>query len=315
VERLEDRLAPALGYRIVDLNGNGLPDLEILGDSRRQIVRVVDDPASNRTWISFDKNGDGDFADRGEVRDELLTTTFDVIQVRLKAGRDVFEYHLVSGLSAGQRSLVILTGAGRDEVTLRLAGAVEAEAAFQATVWLGAGDDRFHGNLVINSFGTAGRTELQVHGGKGRDYIMLTRGLPSGADSSTPLNPAEVAGQLILGLYGDAGRDRIQVDFAVAGGFRLAEAGQLRLRVEGGTSHDSLLVSLRNTADSQGRYHLLLHGDRGNDLLSFGLFDESDGGVHFDNDGATLDGGRGRGDSGLLAPGQNAPVLRLGLEN
>lgn len=314
-ESLETRVVPAVTYRIVDLNGNAVPDLQIVGNAKKQIVRIVDDPAANRTWISIDKNGDGDFTDRGEINNELLTTTFDVIELRLKGGRDVVEYHAISDFVGANRELRIRTGAGADAVSLRLNSRISEDSVFRAFVWLGDGNDRFTGDLVINTFAVEGEVDLRVYGGPGRDNIVVTRGLPTGADSSTPLNPAEVTGLLLLQLYGEKGADRIMIDGGVAGGFRVTDSGRIGLRADGGDANDSLLVTFRNTADSDGWYDLQLHGGRGTDLLSFGLFDESDGNVQFETGAVLLDGGNGRGDSGLLAPGQNAPINRANLEN
>lgn len=314
-EALESRVVPSVAYRIVDLNGNAVPDLQIVGNKKNQIVRIIDDPAANRTWISLDKNGDGRFTGRGEVHNELLTTTFDVIDVRLKGGKDVFEYHAISEFVGASRELRIRTGSGDDVVTLRLDSRISADSTFRATVWLGDGNDRFTGNLVINTFAVEGEADIRVHGGRGKDLITFTRGLPDGADSSTTLHPADVTGLLLLHIYGERGEDRIMIDFGVAGGFRLGNTGRIQLRSDGGSGNDSMLITFRNTADSMGWYDVQLLGNRGNDLLSFGLFDESNGNVQFEDGAVLLDGGNGRGDSGLLAPGQNAPISRVNLEN
>ncbi|MCS6978453.1 MAG: hypothetical protein NZM31_15800 [Gemmatales bacterium] len=314
-EALETRVVPSVTYRIVDLNGNAVPDLQIIGNRKNQIVRIIDDPAANRTWISIDKNGNGNFSERGEVNNELLTTTFDVIDVQLKGGQDVFEYHAISEFVGTARELRIRTGSGDDSVLLRINSRISADSLFRATVWLGDGNDRFVGNLVINTFAVEGEADFRVHGGRGKDFITWTRGLPDGADSSTPLNPADVTGLLLLQMYGDRGEDRFMIDFGVAGGFRLHDPGRIQLRADGGSGDDSMLVTFRNTADSNGWYDLQLQGNRGNDLLSFGLFDESNGQVQFENGAVLLDGGNGRGDSGLLSPGQNAPITRANLEN
>jgi len=314
LESLETRLVPAVGYRLLDLNGNAMPDLQIMGNARKQIVHIVDDPAANKTLLSIDRNGDGDLDDPGDIKDELLATGFDVIEVKLKGGKDIFEYQAISDFTGTTRELRVSTGSGADQATMNLQSLIGADTNFKSTVWLGAGNDRFTGNLVINSFGVTGTGEFNVHGGAGNDQITMTRSNPPEMETGTVLTPATLNGLLTMNLYGDTGQDRTMIDFGVAGGFDIQSAGRMQLRSDGGTSSDAMLVTFRNTSTSSGTYDLQLLGNKGNDLFSFGVFDESAGGVQFENDAALLDGGKGK-DSGLLSPGQDAPVAKLNLEN
>jgi hypothetical protein len=315
VENLETRLVPAVGYRILDLNSNGMPDLQIIGNDKKQIIRIIDDPAANKTLLSIDKNGDGDFTDPGEIQNELLATGFDVIDIRLKGGQDRLEYTAISDFTGTTRDLRFNLGDGTDIVTFKMDSTIGLGTNFKATVNLGDGNDRFTGNFVINGFHVAGQAEIDVRGGAGNDLITLTRTNPDDLDEDTILGPTSVTGLLAFNIDGELGHDQTMIDFGVANGLELLGAGKLQLRANGGVGNDSTLVTFRNTSGSDGAYDVQLLGDKGKDLLSFGVFDDSAGSVQYETGTVLLDGGKGKHDSGLLAPGQDAPTTGLNLEN
>jgi hypothetical protein len=315
IETLEVRLAPAVTYRILDLNGNAMPDLQIIGNGKNQIIQIVDDPAANKTLLSIDGNGDGDFDDPGEIQDELLATGFDVYDVRLGGGKDTFEYTSTSDYVGTTRDLRIKLGNGEDTATLNMDSSVGTGTTFLANIDMGGGHDRFTGNFLINSFHVIGNLELNVHGGWGHDLITFTRTDPEDSDEPTVLGPSTITGFFALNIYGDVGHDRTMIDFGVANGLDLGGAGEIQLRSDGGHGNDSTLVTFRNTFTSSGLYDLQLMGDKGKDLLSFGVFDDSSGAVQYETGSVLLDGGKGKKDSGLLAPGQDAPTTKINLEN
>ena len=315
VETLERREVPAVGYRILDLNGNAMPDLQIIGNGKKQVVKIVDDPAANKTLLSIDGNGDGDYTDKGEIKDELLATGFDVYDIRLKGGIDTFEYSSTSDYVGTTRDLRIKLGDGQDIGTFKLNSGIGVATTFLANVELGGGDDRFTGNFVINTFGVDGVAELNVHGGSGNDLMTLTRINPDDMDEDTVLTASDITGQFTMNVYGDRGQDRTMLDFGVANGLELGGTGKIELRNDGGKGNDSSLVTFRNTSGSSGMYDLELMGNKGKDLLSFGLFDDSNGNVHYETGTVLMDGGKGKHDSGLLAPGQDAPTTGINLEN
>lgn len=316
--------AGAVTVKFLDLDNNNTPDLQITGNTGNQIVKIVDDPDANRTTLSIDLNGDGDFSDKNEIKDLLLATGFEIISVSLGDGNDQFIYETANpgdldAPAGSPRRVQVNMGAGNDVVTANLHNNVSDLSILDFTSALGKGNDTFTANLDLSNFthidgpGTDEQAVMRfnVDAGQGDDTMLVTR--------NETRNPLAIKGTLDINLLGNSGRDNMTVDIGGTPNGTIGDVGMLniqgtvRVRMDGGGDSDLMFLNLRNTDDSVGTYDVQVAGGAGNDQMFFSIFDDSKGGVTF-IDPVLFDGGDGNADQGFVMAGQNAPVTRVDFE-
>lgn len=300
VECFEDRLVLSCTVSVLDLNGDGEPDLQVVGDAGKQELTITDDPSRNQTIVQLDCNGDGDLEDAGDL-DQVFATTFEHFDIQLKGGNDVLTFEAAEGTDYSEdfRDLSFDLGKGNDTVVTMLQGTVGTTDLF-FKIWLKGGNDQFTGKFNMEDFEVTegARTWFTVDGGSGRDTLTMTH---DGEDGTV-----DIGGSVEFILRGSTGKDNTTVNLAGPDALRLT--GELVLHCDSGLGDDNAMVSVRNTGDSNGNYKLQVKGNGGSDQIIFGLFDASQP-IGF----ATVDGGTGK-DACTLSPTQNGMVLMSSIE-
>ena len=307
-DTLENRLVLSAVINFLDLDGNNTPDLQIIGDDGKQAVKIIDDADGNVTTISLDANGDGDFTDPDDLDGEELATSFQIFDIRLNGGNDVFEYSGISDYNAplgSHRDVIPLMGDGKDTVKLNFLSDISADSVVEVHADLGTGNNVCTGFFDISGpFNVFGVGRFNVNAGEGNNVVRMDRG---GTRGST------IDGQLDFDLGGAGGNDKLTVDFGSSNALGMSASALVKVRTHGDDGDDKAFVNLRNTGGSSGEYNVRMDGNNGSDQLFFSIFDDSLGSVSYTGGSVTLDGGIGK-DQGFHSSGQNAPVTRLNLE-
>lgn len=189
LEVLEDRLVPSCTFKIVDLDGNHTPDLQIIGDKLNQKLTIIDDPDANRFTISLDCNGNNLFTDPGDLNGVVFASAFQIIDVRLGGGDDRFEYHSISPYNAplgSDRDLRVDLGSGNDLATVTMDGDVTAGSDVEMKLTLGPGANTLNATLNgspevadpqrLDVVSDGGRLAMNIQGGddaKGADLVSV----------------------------------------------------------------------------------------------------------------------------------------------
>jgi hypothetical protein len=175
IESLEQRICPSVTVAHLDLDSDGsADDLKIVGGNESSKINITDvGMAQGKILLDLDINGDGDFADAGDLQGSLLEVLDDtcVIKLQLGGGNDQVVYALSQHLSASQRQLAVDLGNGNDEFIFQGIGkTVGNESALRISLQAGAGNDLLHLQLphVIES-------EVVIDGimGAGNDKVGM----------------------------------------------------------------------------------------------------------------------------------------------
>jgi hypothetical protein len=183
----------------------------------------------------------------------------------------------------GVNELRVETHFGNDIVRYAMDGSLQRD--LNMSVFLGPGNDRFTGTLNRDMLSNADLS-MYVDGDGGADRLSLygTPSAPARSGDGLTDGLAINTGGLRIGsqaslfahLYGDDDNDRVYFDY-------LGELdGNLNLRAEGGNGDDNVgayLTLLEGSTGALGSTVAAVRGYSGNDNLSFGVIDHSNGGV------------------------------------
>lgn len=153
LETLEDRIAPAVLFQLVDLDGdNAADDLRITGSAGKENVLITE--GANTTILSIDANGDGDFTDPGDKNAMDLGVSIHTFAIDLKGGNDGFTYD-APNLKGVQKSVNINLGSGNNSLRINAPNIVNdgARSDVRFDILGGSGNDFFDIEFanVVNS--------------------------------------------------------------------------------------------------------------------------------------------------------------------
>jgi hypothetical protein len=164
----------------------------------------------------------------------------------------------------------IKAGAGNDEVQVLIGLLPPAPAATAVAVTplglleaileidLGAGNDRFDGQVFVPPAAAGRASRLHVFGQQGADTMNLQLGQPVGGA------PLFLAGLFDINLDGGAGSDTI----LCSNNLNIAQGARLSLRASGGSGNDSIDAFFQLVAESKGALLAQVLGGAGDDRLS-----------------------------------------------
>jgi Ca2+-binding RTX toxin-like protein len=274
LEPLEGRrllAASASQVGIKEVATSGVVDLVITGTNKADVIGISDNGTGAAGNITVSLGGG-----RTYVSQSAIT----VIQVKGQGGDDQVSYDLNGDLTAARTVLVDL-GAGNDQFTANLNGAVANPTGLDLEAYGDAGNDQ----MTINQSGAsqAGNVIAYLDGGAGNDTLTYngTGNIASGAS-------------LLPGLSGGAGNDTLKSSYAgVDDGNYI-----YNLSIDGGAGNDNisddvhLLAGSTGTVGSGTATPAAVLGSAGNDQIRFAV--EVDPGAAPAGVSAVVAGGTGK---------------------
>ncbi|MBI3932816.1 MAG: hypothetical protein HY317_05315 [Acidobacteria bacterium] len=273
--------AAACGVTSADLDGNGSPDLKILGTTAAQTLTLIDNGTD--VVVSLNCNTDSDFTDAGEL-DSVPFAGVETLIVSL-GGRDTITYTQAANLTGVHRGFILTLGPYGNTLTFTNPGfAIESNSTFVLDVTGASHADTLtfdyaagtvdssvlvlRGDLsagpdvvsIKTPSATNAHVELDLGLGLGLNVMNLEIG---GALAGTTTLRSNVEGGDVAASFDDAsvtlggavggsarvltgwnlrtGADRIEATFDQTG-FGVAAGGEVRLRASGGVGDDDLVV-------------------------------------------------------------------------
>jgi hypothetical protein len=180
IESLEQRIVPSVTMTRLDLDSDGsADDLKIVGGNEGTKIKITDEGVGPGSMLlDLDINGDGDFADVGDLQGVVLFVVDDtsVIDLQLGGGNDQVEYSLSQDLVTSSRKLSVDLGKGNDAFKFFGEGHLIGNGSvLDIHLLAGAGNDSLQASMpsVIQS-----TLSIDADLGAGNDVLLL-RGHPS----------------------------------------------------------------------------------------------------------------------------------------
>ncbi|MEX2173335.1 MAG: hypothetical protein WD872_03175 [Pirellulaceae bacterium] len=194
------------------------------------------------------------------------------LDINLGDGNDDAVFDFMAGVASPELRVNVLGQAGKDAVAADFGAVTGTNVSLSAN--LGKGNDSLDLVLSEGLFDDAA-LRVNARGGDGNDFLNVS------ADAQVHIDSLAL---LDLNLLGDAGADRITVDYLGA------LDGDLLLRAAGGKGNDAVAVHLDLDPGSAGLVSARVLGDAGNDNLKLKIWNAED----LASIDALLDGGAGR---------------------
>jgi hypothetical protein len=253
LESLEGRqLLSAAGaqIRIAEVTTNGVTDLRITGTPKADIVNISDDGTTNAGNITVKLGNGTTYTSKSAI---------SMIQVMTLGGNDQVSYHLTGDLM-GARTVNTQLGAGNDQFTANIDGAIRTTGVLDLESYGDAGND----NMVINQTGSslAGVFFPYMEGDGGNDTLAF--------NSTSNISQGATVAPVLLG---GAGNDTISLRYAglINGEFLH------NLTIDGGAGNDNVSANVTVASGSTGSVGnsatttaIVLGGD-GNDQVKFAI--------------------------------------------
>jgi hypothetical protein len=274
VTRLE--AASCVQDSVRDPNGNDY--IRLLGTPGKQTAVV--NIAAASTLVSLDCNGDGDFADPGEINGVDLGPVRGV-DLQL-GGSDTITVNLASNLTAADsRTIKVLLGPGTNVLNLGSTGAyaLDPNAFYTVEINGGAGIDK--ATLDFSQVNDAGSISVRADLGAGSDGMVVKAPLVNFqaffavdvalglGNNSFTFTDGRCQSQSTerVDVQGDAGADNVTFNFG-----QLSDALKL-LRVDLGAGNDTFTANFDLASFSlfgNQPLHLTVNGGAGNDTIRVG---------------------------------------------
>jgi hypothetical protein len=176
IESLEQRICPSVTVAQIDLDSDGsADDLRIVGGNEGTKIKITDEGVGQGSMLlDLDINGDGDFADVGDLQGSLLEVVDDtsVIELQLGGGNDEVSYALSGALTTSQRRLSVDLGKGNDEFSLlAFQQFVAAGSQVEINLLAGAGNDQ--AEFVVPA-ALDSSLLIEANMGAGNDNVLLS---------------------------------------------------------------------------------------------------------------------------------------------
>jgi hypothetical protein len=293
-----------------DLDGNGTPDLKILGSSITQ--KLIIDAYQSQTIVSLDCNGGGFLGppNSGDLN-QVVMPAFGRYELRLK-GKDDVTFNVADDWSNQTRSIEVYSGGGVNKLTIGGPGALTAGSRLSLDLQATFGTDRLTLNvptLLASSFlvkadlftgndlvtvnaanaigaGSVAAIKSEASGGVSGFVVNFTGTLAGTLDLSYNGSPAkDTVTALFAGHVANTGRLDLQahlwayydtfVGTVDLGAFGIDAGGEAHLDVVGGGGGDVLKLtpgtSVGGTSSMAGLFDVSFKGADGNDVISIDL--------------------------------------------
>ena len=235
IESLEQRIVPSVTMTQLDLDSDGsADDLRIVGGNESTKIKITDEGVGQGSMLlDLDINGDGDFADVGDLQ-VLLFVVDDtrVIDLQLGGGNDQVVYALSDSLLNSTRRLIVDLGKGNDEFSLLGANHLIGNGSLlDIDLLAGAGNDLMTVDMpsVLNS-----TFLIDANMGDGNDRVEMSARLGSGTVID---NDASVGLSFELGK----GKNSVQASMDLDVG--VSTKADVDLDILGGTGIDEVVIS------------------------------------------------------------------------
>jgi hypothetical protein len=332
-----------------DLDKNGLQDLQIVGDARKQTLII--DAYQAQTVVTLDCDADGKFNHpaAGDLDHKVFPFAPTAYVILLKSGSDAITVNLADTWAGQVRTIDVLLGGGTDSFTLAGPGALTAKSKLILNVDGATGDDSVTLNLPgIDDSELYVKANLQdgqnamtvlnsrpiLHGGialvnaellgtystykvKQTSAAVVDGTLDITIDGSVNPNAGDGGTADIGGQIGSHGRVFVRANlgpgaddfFGNISVTSIAAGGELHVDVNGGPGDDSLML-IGGATTSAGLVDVNLFGGDGNDGVAVDLGGTNTGVIR-----ARADGGPGDDTLtchvAMVAPMTAKPVLDL----
>jgi hypothetical protein len=177
LELLEGRrlmAAAASSVGIKEVTQKGYTELDVMGSKMGQSITINDNGSTAPGNVTVSVTNGQSYVSQGDI---------SVIKVQDGSGPDNVTYNLTGTLTAPQ-SVLINLGAGSNQFTGNIAGAINTSNGLDLEVYGGAGND----NMVVNETGAveAGAFVPYLQGGAGRNALTFngTGNIAAGASIS-----------------------------------------------------------------------------------------------------------------------------------
>jgi hypothetical protein len=226
--------AAACAVTSADLDGNGTPDLKILGNSNPQHLEVQDDGTGLTVFL--DCNGNNLFTDppsSGDINGQFFPG-IETLNVQL-AGKDSIKYTQTGTWTGVVRNLQIILGPFANTLTIIGNGAINANSSFVLDLQGGPNLD-----TVTLDFSAASLSN---------SALIVYADLNSGSDVFTVHEPQANASKVDVRVNLGTGDNQALVDSAAP----LVQSSSFRVNVEGDNNalyqHDRITTSFGGTFD------------------------------------------------------------------
>ncbi len=263
--RLRARLAPCLesleGRRLLSGNNagqvtiseglsQGTPTLLVLGTNKADVINITDNGSGAAGNITVTLGNGGVYTSKSAVTE---------IEVMGMGGNDQVSYTLTGPLVA-ERIVLVDLGAGNDQFTANINGAVDNMSGLDLEAYGDAGNDV----MTINQSGEIleGTFIPYLDGGSGNDTLTYNGTGP--VNGGATLNPA---------LAGDAGNDTITSDYSGT----IDGTYVYNLTIDGGSGNDNIADDIfvgpgsTGVVGSNATSPAVVNGGSGNDKIHFAI--------------------------------------------
>jgi hypothetical protein len=247
--------AGCLVYSGKDLDGNGTPDLRIIGDALKQTLTIAD--AGDSVTITADCNNNGRTTDVGDING-VTYTGVETIQLELNGGGDVITYSPSAALNGVSRHLVLVLGSSGNTVNIVDPGGFPLQANTSLEVDIVGGLNR---DIVT----------VDLSGAVVSNSALIVRGdLNTGSDDLIVKLPQLT--NALVDFDVDLGQGNNTVDFESS---PAVMASTVRFHVDGGdfdSNSDVVNTLFASTLDGASRLDFDANLHRGRDFYQ-GLVD------------------------------------------
>ncbi len=281
VESLEQRLPLAASVYVDD----GV--LVARGDEFNQELIIEDAHVAGDTdaIVSFDANGDGDFASDPNDLEEVNFGLIKKFDIRLGDGDDLVGFFLRDDYEDASKKIYADLGDGTDGLSFDAGGAAIDDSKVSLKVRAGAGDDELE--FIPADIRGSSRIQASISTGDGADAVSagLLRPITEGSslrmhvslgrgddEFFTDIDADNFAvldgSSLTLHVAGQSGNDSLGISPFGGTGGGFAVQGSLSVAMRGGHGDDEITVDLGDISFENAKVSVFVDGGRGSDVLS-----------------------------------------------